>query len=180
MLNIVCFMGGTAGDLVTALLDSSGVIVSPFSAEVPAMRTQLKKPHLFRSNDEKDILVAIANTSISSHDYAYHLDRQHKILCVVVTDLESALWAATRFKELHRDHVWAEMSAKCGATTITEYAQMYIDFSIAVKENPNALIIDLKDLLSGNLLNCIKELNIPLADNAAELYNIWLNKEKTK
>jgi len=177
MVNIVCFMGGTAGDLVTALLDSRGVVMGPFSAEVPAHRTQLKKPHMFYNDSQKDSMLSSIDGVVSSHDYDYHLRRGHKIIIVTVTDMDSAMWAATRFKDLHRNHVWAEMSAKCGAETIEQYAQMYLDFSIYAIENQNALTINLNDILNGNLLNCLRELNIPVSANAQELYNIWLNKE---
>ena len=179
MINIVCFMGGTCGDLVTAMIDSTDVTLTNGSIDFPFTRMQLKKPHTFASDNEKDLVIQSSEyRSISSHDYDYHLRKEHKILSVGIDNTAAATWSAVRFKNLHKPHIWKEMSIRCGATTIEEYAQMYIDFTSMVRTNPNATVISINDILTGNLLNTLSELGIETDSNAPALYNAWIETNK--
>jgi hypothetical protein len=165
-------MGGTCGDLVTAMIDSTDVTLTDGSIKFPSDRIRLKKPHTFASDNEKDLVVeSSVYRSISSHDYDYHLRKGHKILSVGIDNTAAATWCAERFKNLHKPHVWKEMSLRCGANTIEEYAQMYMDFTNMVKTNPNATVISINDILTGNLLTTFIELGIETDSNASALYN---------
>lgn len=179
MLNIVCFMGGTAGDLVSAVIDSTDVKVNNGSIELPIERTLLKKPHTFNNDYEKDVVInSTIYRSISSHDYEYHQQRNHKILCIGIDDMPSAIWAAVRFKNLHRPLVWEEMTQKCGANSIEEYAQMYIDFTNMVRQNPQVKIINITDIITGRLLEALSEMGVQTDPRASELYNAWTETNK--
>ena len=139
-------------------------------------RQRLKKPHLFSSIEEKDQYI---NSSIwgslPSHDFEYHRTRQHSILGVCCRDTPSALWAANRFKELHRPHVWEEMSRACGANTIEQYAQMIIDFGNMIADyTDNVLYLD--RILAGHAITDLIDLNIPVTGK--DLYTEWLVNEK--
>ena len=112
--------------------------------------------------------------SVVSHDYEYHIRKNHKLLCIGVFDRASALWAATRFKQLHQLHVWEEMCNKCGANTIEEYAQMYIDYSNMIVENEQNRLIDLRTIINGSLIETLKTLGFKINATAVELYDIWL------
>lgn len=179
MLNIVCFMGGTAGDLVTAVIDSTDVKVNNGSIELPIARALLKKPHTFNNEYEKDAVVeSTVYRSISSHDYEYHQHRGHELLCIGIDDMPSAIWAAVRFKNLHRPQVWAEMTQKCGADSIEEYAQMYIDFTNMVRQNPRVRILNITDILTGKLLEVLAEMGILTDRRAKEIYTAWTETNK--
>ena len=68
-----------------------------------------------------------------------------------MSDWNTALWAAKRFKELHRPHVWAEMASASGADTIEKYAQIIIDFSNMIVQYTDR-IITLESIQAGTVL----------------------------
>jgi hypothetical protein len=165
---IVCFTGGTAGDIISRIIDSS---------ELSADRQRLKKPHLFSCDEEKDQYI---NNSIwgslPSHDFEYHRARQHGILGIRCRDTPTALWAASRFKAKHLPRVWKEMSQSCGATTIEQYAQMIIDFgNMIANYTDNVLYLD--RIIAGHAVEDLKTLGLPVP--GAELYKEWLKSNET-
>jgi len=173
-LTIVCFRPGTAGDLVTALIDSTNASVREQHVSLLYYRSRLKKPGLFKDNEEKDaMLKAYTCRSISSHDYAYHVDRGHKILCISVTDIVSAMWAAGRMKAFE-NRINRRIN---GSVNQLELLQDYIDFTKLIKENNNVVTIDLQNILNGSLISNLNKLGIKTVIDAPELYRRWLPKE---
>ena len=170
MIDIVCYTGGTCGDLITALIDSQGAYFQNKAVMFKQDRLRLKKPHMFANDDEKDqYLNEITNTyrSIPSHDIQYHINRGHDFIGITVQDLNVAKWAANRFKELHRPHVWAEMTAVCGVTTVEGYAQTMINFSNLVIQHTDK-IITLESIKAGTVLQ-----NQLLSTGSKNLYQNW-------
>ena len=166
---IICYTGGTCGDLITSLIDSR---------ELTAERTRLKKPHTFSTIEEKDqyLIDMQQYDSIPSHDLEYHKLRNHKFIGVRVQDFNIALWAAIRFRAIHRPHVWKEMGKVCGATTINDYAQTIIDFGNYISTATNAILM-LEDILCGKAIEKLQSIGeIKIAHNAEDVYNTWLNK----
>jgi hypothetical protein len=177
---IVCYTGGTCGDLITTLIDSTDSQLSDNKLLIDVDRERLKKPHLFQSISEKDryIIAMQKYASIPSHDLEYHLARNHKFIGIRVQDPDTALWAATRFKELHRPHVWAEMTQACGASTVEEYAQMLIDFGNYISDNTE-YIIHLEDIIKGRVLDKLEQIiGRSLDQQAKNIYNKWLENTK--
>ena len=167
-LTIVCFVGGTAGDIVTQILDPR---------ELTLERQMLKKPHLFATDQEKDaFLETIEYSSIPSHDFAYHCNRNHALLGIVCRDMSNALWAASRFKELHRPHVWKEMTAFCGADTVEAYAQMILNFgNMLASYTSDVLYLD--DIISGRAIDYLMELGYQTPGK--DIYKKWLIENET-
>ena len=175
MVDIVCYMGGACGDLVTAVIDSTGVKLDDNRFWLDDNRMRLKKPHLFATDLEKDQYLATVNEqSISSHDYEYHARRKHDIICVGVFDMTTAMWAATRFKELHRPTVWAEMTALCGAETLEDYAEMYIHNTNMMTRDQQPKIINLADIIGGRLIPVLEQYTTRRLD--VDLYTEWKRK----
>ncbi len=179
-IKIVCYAGGTCGDLVAAIIDPQGVVLnlSNGTVSMPQPRTRLKKPHAFESDSDKDqYMKSLAGeiTSISSHDLDYHLSRQHQIIGITVQQFDIALWAAQRFKKLHRPHVWQEMQARCGASTVEQYAQTLIDYSKMISKKTNKTIA-LEDVISSQAIIALKNiLNIKVNPAAEDFYQSWIN-----
>lgn len=170
-MKIICYTGGACGDVVTALFDSNGTSFKDNTVMVDADRSRLKKPHEFANDQDKDqyiIDIAAKYQSIPSHDLAYHVCRQHEFIGITVQDWDTALWAAQRFKDLHRPHVWEEMSAACGAQTVEEYAQMMIDFSNLIAQHTDK-IVTLESIRSGTALS-----NTILQNTNKDFYQHWL------
>lgn len=144
---IVCFVGGTVGDTVSQIIDPS---------ELTLHRQKLKKPHLFASDQEKNIFLdTIEFKSVPSHDFEYHCKYNHHILGIVCRQPTDALWAAYRFKNLHRPHVWKEMTAFCGADSVEAYSQVILDFGKMVA-NYTANVLYLDEIINGH---AVKKLN---------------------
>lgn len=175
-LNIVCYMGGACGDIIVGMLAPAGTTISSrHTVEIPENRRKLKIPHKFETDEDKDCyLNQLYHTTISSHDFEYHAKNGHDILYVGIQNIDRAIWAATRFKNLHFAHAWQEMTDKCGAETIEQYAQMYIDHRIMVKNYVPAKIIDVEDIISGNAVQKLSELGYDISVDGQELYNQWL------
>ena len=87
-------------------------------------------------------------------------------------DSEIAMWAARRFRALHRPHVWQEMQTKCGAATIEEYAQMMIDYSNMIV-NHTTDIVKLEDIRNGQAIQALAKLGINSTHK--NLYQNWLD-----
>lgn len=170
MIDIVCYAGGSCGDLITALIDGKGAYFRNKAVMFQQDRLRFKKPHTFSNDAEKDqYLDEMTNKyrSIPSHDMQYHIKRGHDFIGITVQDLNVAKWAASRFKELHRPHVWAEMTAVCGVSTIEDYAQTMIDFSNLVIQHTNK-IITLESIKAGTVLQ-----NQLLPTGNKNLYQNW-------
>jgi hypothetical protein len=173
-LDFVVYMGGTCGDLITAMIDSTDarlgdqgqVMLSPD-------RVKLKKPHQFANDSERDHYVqqALLNYRIlSSHDIQYHQRKQHQFLAIGVKNYITATWAAQRFKDLHQPHVWEEMMQACGAETVGQYAETMLHYTTLV-ESLATQMIWLEDILAGEVH---KQLQNYFQTVDVEFYQLWL------
>jgi hypothetical protein len=180
--NIVCYVGGTCGDLLSAMLDSTGCTIANGSIKQEQQRQRLKKPHSFAGNEEKDqYLLSMTGVykSVPSHDLAYHIERKHSFLSVVVENFDTAYWAADRFKQLHRPHVWNEMQRLCGAQTVKDYAQIIINFSkLVALHTQNVVLLD--SIVEGRAVEQLEYItNKSLSTEANDLYTQWLECQNT-
>lgn len=171
-MQIVCYAGGSCGDLITALIDSRGCELAQGRVRVCQERSQLKKPHQFADHDQKDIYLQQMTQcyhSLPSHDLDYHATRHHDFIGIVVSP-NTASWAAERFKRMHADHVWQEMMHHCGADSLDQYAQVLLDFS-SVVVTKTSRIIDLNDIINGTVIDVLESLIAGPVD--VDLYRRW-------
>lgn len=179
LLNIVCYTGGTCGDLVTAVIDPTGAELNHDLKTVMhlAQRAKLKKPHLFASTEEKVCYINEVKSqyqSISSHDLDFHVSQRHSFISITVQDPSTALWAAERFKNCHRPQVWEEMQKFCGATSVKDYADILIHYSNMVTDHTTKLI-QLEDIVQGKLTSVIEDIiEIPVSESGKAFYQSWL------
>jgi len=174
MVEIVCYTGGTCGDLITALIDPKDAIVKKQSVSLTPNRCKLKKPFLFANDsDKKQYIDTIEYNSIPSHDTNFHITNKHPIIGITIENVNLAMWAANRFKKIHQPHVWEEMSSACGAKSVEEYAQVLLDYSSMIVNHSNR-IIKLEQILNGDATNCLQNFNLPITTEAKNLYNSWL------
>jgi hypothetical protein len=181
-LTIVCYTGGTCGDLISAIIDPTDCAISANFGTIihNPERTRLKKPHLFDSDSKKQLYIDSVTgkyKSISSHDATYHIAQKHDFLSIIVKDFDYAIWAAERFKKCHRAHVWEEMQKQCGANNIKEYTQKLIEYSSMI-ETHTQHIIKLENILNGDILTDLINLNYNLSDDGVKIYSDWLSKQK--
>ena len=172
-LIIIVYTGGTCGDLLGALIDPSCASVIKTTMSLDPEQQRLKKPHNFNSDDEKDLYIKnVQFKSIVSHDIEYHKRKNHDFISIVVEDYKLALWAATRFKNLHRPEVWEEMKKIGGAGTVEEYAQLVLDYSNMVKKYAKHTI-ELQDIVSGKAITCLNTF-VSIPEESNPLYKKWL------
>lgn len=174
-MEIICYLGGTCGDLVSAVIDPTDARLQGTTVQHNASRTQLKKHHLFIDDAAKDIyLKSVDAGSISSHDLDYHVRRNHGFISIVVNNLSDAHWASERFRALHRPHVWQEMQEKCGANDVDDYAQVMIDYSNLVVKHAQ-VCINLEDIIEGRLISVLqKDFGIKASSLAQDFYRTWI------
>jgi hypothetical protein len=177
-LAIVCYTGGTCGDLISAMIDHRDSTFNFKSVMHNEQRSRLKKPMVFANDEEKDIYlqqILKQYNSIPSHDLDYHVKQKHQFISITVEDPKVALWAADRFKRLHRPHVWQEMQQACGSNTIEDYAQILIHYSSMVKSYTDKLI-RLESIQQGRAVEELESvLSIKIDQPGQTLYRNWLN-----
>ena len=176
--DIVCYDGGTCGDLISAMLDPNGCVITNTAIKQDQQRQRLKKSHNFTSSEEKDqYLLSMIGVyeSVPSHDLAYHIQRNHPFLSVVVENFDTACWAANRFKQLHRPYVWDEMQRFCGAQTVEDYAHIIINFSkLVALHTQNVVLLD--SIIKGQAVEQLEHITKkPISSIGKNLYTQWLD-----
>lgn len=167
-------MGGTCGDLVCALFDQDLANINNHKVNLAPERLRLKKPHTFSNDKEKDRYlddITKIYKSIPSHDIEYHTRHQHEFIGIVVEEIDTALWAARRFKKLHKPHVWEEMQQACGAKSVEEYAQMMLDYSYMIKQRTSN-ILSLEEILNGQAIEKLQSMGKQQLNS--DFYHQWL------
>lgn len=174
-IKIVCYTGGACGDIVSALLDPRDAEITGSTVKHVPMRTRLKKPHMFSNDQQKhQYLLTVAQNyrSISSHDLEFHIRQKHKFISVKVDNWSTALWAAIRFKQIHKPHVWNEMQQHCGAHTVELYAQTIIDSgNLACQHSEYA--VSLESIIDGSVVEVLQQW-FDISQTAKEFYQLWL------
>lgn len=159
------------------MLNMQGAVLNTDTGTVmlPDHRIRLKKPHLFDTNESKNQYLQSlpAGTSVSSHDLDYHVRQHHSFVSITIQDEQIAWWAARRFQQLHRPHVWQEMQQHCGATTLEQYTQTLIDYSNMVVHRTDK-IVTLESIVMGQTTAIENSLDIKLSDDAKTFYQNWL------
>jgi hypothetical protein len=177
MNHIICYTGGTCGDLISAMIDSTDVEIKDRIIVHAESRQRLKKPHTFADDQEKtQYLDSIFQTykSVPSHDLNFHTGNQHKFITITVQKFATAVWAAERFKLVHRPHVWQEMTKACGADSVEDYAQILIDYSRMVVQYTDR-VLELERIVEGHGIDDLKQ--YVETDLDQDLYTRWLNRQ---
>ena len=93
-------------------------------------------------------------------------------------DPKVALWAARRFKHLHRPHVWQEMQQAFGAVTVKDYAEILIQYSNMVKQHTDK-VIPLESIYKGRAIEKLESvLSIQIDRPRQNLYRNWLDLQR--
>ena len=174
MVNIVCFMGGACGDIVTAVIDPKDAQLDGNRIKLPLHRQLLKKPHLYKKDSAKNEYIDfISNNykSIPSHDTDFHIRNNHKFITIEVNDIDIGMWAAERFQKLHSPHVWDEMMKASNYKTVKDYAQALIDHKTLISPNAD-MRINLKDIVDGKIQNYFD-----IDEKSKVFYQQWLNSQ---
>lgn len=177
MLNVVCYSGGTCGDLVSAMIDPKDAELKLSRIVMPQYRSRLKKPHQFVDSLAKDQYIqeiSLTYRSIPSHDLQYH--RGQDFIGITVEDRCLAEQAARRFRDLHRPEVWAEMQKCCGAESIEQYAMVLIDFSTLVQQHAT-WTLKLEDIVAGLAIQRLVQIGKVVDETSQDLYQSWLSQQ---
>ena len=176
-LKIVCYTGGSCGDLITAMIDHRDATFSYNAVMHDKQRQRLKKPLSFSNDEEKDVYlqqISKQYNSIPSHDLDYHVKSKHEFVSITVEDPKVALWAATRFKNLHKPHVWQEMQQACGSTTVQDYSEILRQYSNMVRQHTDKTR-PLESIRQGRAIQELESVLSIQVDRAGEnLYRNWL------
>ena len=176
---IVSHIGGTCGDLVTAVIDSTDASIDwTHAVKMPKTRLTLKT----KINTDEDItqyLLEIFDKykSISSHlpisDIL--LKDNIKLITPVIHEKEIALWAANRFVKVNLKKPYNHfMNRLC--KNDEEYADILLEhskFSTEIKPNTNTILINVRDIVEGNLITKLQNYMDTELDN--NFYQQWLS-----
>lgn len=175
MFDIVCYLGGTCGDLVVAMIDTSNAVIENGAVKIDTERQRLKKSWQFQNDQDRNLYLELMQRqyrSIPSHDPDYHLRNSQSFIAVVVKEKSTAKWAAQRFKDLHKTHVWQEMQSVNNANSIEKYAQDMLDWSSWIKQQ-TIQTISVEDIISGRAHDALSSI-IAIDATGVNFYNQWL------
>jgi hypothetical protein len=175
MFDIVCYLGGTCGDLVVAMIDTSNAVVENGAVKIDMERQRLKKSWQFQSDQDRNLYVESMQCqyrSIPSHDPDYHLRNNQSFIAVVVKEKSTAKWAAQRFKDLHKTHIWQEMQSVNNANSIEKYAQDMLDWSSWIKQH-TVQTISVEDIINGRAHDALSSI-IAIDAKGINFYSQWL------
>jgi hypothetical protein len=169
-------MGGTCGDLVTAVIDSTDSKLDGSKIYTMLSRSKLKSDLFLNSEIEQLNYIKEMESkylSIPSHKIDLHVKYKHPFITIFTENYDLALWCANRYKNLNRPDVWENMN-KFNNLTVESHAQTTID-SCRYLASHTDKIIALEDMLSGNLLSKLsKYVKTPLNE---KLYEEWLSRQ---
>lgn len=180
-MHYVVYMGGTCGDLVSAVIDNRGNSVDGTKIQMQVTRALLKKPYIFKDSAEKlRYLDEIKDmyTCIPSHDVEFHIEQVHDIIGIAVETEYIANWCAERFKAVHRPAVWEQVCKSMNIETVNDYAEMLLNYSTGVIKPATNNIITVEEILDGKLCEKLHSFGIDTLDE--ELYNNWINAQWIK
>lgn len=168
---IVSFAGGLAGDLVSAVIDSTDCFLLPNGkVNMFTYRKKLKQGATL-TEEYKDEFVSTVSTiyqSIPSHDWEYHLQKKHTTLSIDVKDPELYKFAAKRFISLNQPGL---VNKLFGINSIEEFVPILTDITkkhIAISSH----VIYFDDIINGKLIEKLEL--ITSTELNTEFYNEWL------
>lgn len=180
MIDIIVYMGGCCGDLVSALIDwhNSDLDLDNRCMILPRERQRLKKYAEFADDQECDAWlnnIADVYRSVPSHAYDYHITKRHRFVGITVDDRDLALWSAQRFKQCIRPHIWQSVMTATGIKEVADYADLMLHYSNMLKDT-TPFQISLESIVAGDALDQIASTTHHGLDINAEVnYQRWLD-----
>ena len=175
---IVCFAGGTSGDLVVAMIDSldCGYEINDHRINLTKDRSGMKKPWMFKNADEKRNYITDtfeAYDSLPSHDVDFHIgEKSENVIGITCFDKVLRDKSASRFKNLHTSEVWDSLTKVTNTKTLDQYSNDILEISKKLKNN--FLTIDLSQIVGGNLPDLLHQMGFDITVKSGSLYEDWL------
>ena len=173
---VVSHIGGTCGDLITAVIDSTDTHINWTAAvKLPMNRVTLKQGKLKTDNEVSQYLLDIFKKykSVSSHSPIPI--ENIKLINPVIYDKKIAIWAAHRFTRVNLKKPYNDyMCREC--KNDEEYANILLDhcqFVTEMNTNPDTILIDVRDIVEGNLIKKLQNYIDTELDN--NFYQRWLS-----
>jgi hypothetical protein len=175
---IVCFAGGTSGDLVVAMIDSldCGYEINDHRIKLTKDRSGMKKPWMFKNADEKRNYITDTfeiYDSLPSHDIDFHIgEKSENVIGITCFDKVLRDKSASRFKNLHTSEVWDYLTKATNTKTLDQYSNDILEVSKKLKNN--FLTIDLSQIVGGNLPDLLHQMGFDITVKSGSLYEYWL------
>jgi hypothetical protein len=175
---IVCFAGGTSGDLVVSVLDPKNCDYNPSQGKVKISKDRSVMKKFWQFTNTKQKKDAIKNgfenyDSLPSHDVDFHIDHgQDKVIGITCFDKDLRDRSATRFKNLHSNQVWDSLTKVSKTETIEQYSDDILQISRKLERAFTT--IDLKEIIKGNLISRLTEMEYTISDESLEIYKKWM------
>ena len=179
---IICFAGGTAGDLVVGVLDPRNCLYDNQQGSITLEKDRytMKKFWLFNNEQDKDEYIDKVfkkYNSLPSHDVDFHINTTNRnVIGITCFDKSLRLQSAKRFKSLHRPYVWDSLRKVTDTETIDQYSNDILEISRKLKQKFPT--IDLQEIIGGDLINSLKILGHEIPAEGLRLYESWLERQQ--
>ena len=180
---IVCFAGGTSGDIVVAVMDPKNCKHDPEKAriKIPKDRAEMKMFWTFQGVEQKNNFIrkTFENyDTIPSHDVNFHISQgAENVLGITCFDKDLRDRSAKRFKAIHTDQDWDSLLKVTKTETVDQYSDDIL--SISKKLNDNFPTIDLSSIINGTLIEKLGALGYQIPDVGISLYDRWIKHPRT-
>jgi hypothetical protein len=177
-MNIILFTPGACGDIVTAVIDSTGAILPKYNPAsiidyahevhyvlLDMARQKLKSECDLSKYNEYDLYINemrdAGYLSLPSHSFKYHLDNKHQFILIDNSEDSVAEWVINRLNLLY-----GHLPSRIRLT------ESDIKYEIQRASPHTDKIINLRDIIEGRLITKLKQwIDTPLND---DLYQQWL------
>jgi len=168
-MHIILYQAGGCGNMVSAVIDSSGSI---FLSSGHMVFNSNRRPlqHSFYENymtdeDRDSVLSNTTFKSLHSHSFDYHIKRKHDFIFIDCDDPKYINWVCDRFNTIHTVIHKNQPEKKITPQYIKE---------ITAKVIPHTnKIIPIADILEGRLIETLsKYVDTPLN---VDIYHKWLD-----
>jgi hypothetical protein len=168
-MHIILYQGGGCGNMVSAVIDSTGSLLLPTGHIVFDSKRRTLQQNFYvnqLTDEDRDRIILNDNfKSIHSHSFDYHIKRKHDFIFIDCDDPKYINWVCTRFNYIHEIQNKNKPEIKITPEYIKE---------ITAKVTPHTnKIIPIRDILESRLIETLsKYVDTPLN---VDIYNKWLD-----
>lgn len=175
---IICFAGGTSGDLAVSVLDPRNCTYDTKNGRIKIAMDRAGMKKFWKYNDVETKIQYIKQAfamydSLPSHDVDFHLANNHQeVIGITCFDENLREKSAIRFKDLHRSEVWDSLPKVCKTETVQQYSDDILQISRKLERAFTT--IDLSEIIKGDLISRFTGLGYEIGRESVKIYNDWL------
>jgi hypothetical protein len=168
-IDIVVYVPGSCGEMITAVIDDTGYSYNGLLCNlIEYERSKLKNPEwdkILTDEDRDNVIqeLSLKYKSLTSHKFQYHVDRQHDVIFIDASEDNLIEWSNNRLYQLYGNALWINPDKQINLARAHKAHELMLSSA--------KRIIKLRDILEGRLIDVLKQyVSTPLNE---DLYYRW-------